>query len=277
MRGDVQRLYAWCRWCDDGVDTAESPEAAGALLDRVAADLQRIGVGQPPHTRENAWLGDVAARHGLNLAAATALLQGMRTDLAPASGWSEPDLLRYSFRVAGSVGVLMCPVLGMADPRFLPHAASLGIGMQLTNIARDVGEDWGRGRCYLPVEWTGGLRPGGGPPDADAVRRGVRQALDVADSYYVAGELGVGALPRSSRLAVRSAARVYRAIGSRIRRRGFRVLARRTAVPLPEKLWRVAGAALPAGRAAVVASGDPPIQRALASARYSLLEHGVQL
>jgi phytoene synthase len=198
----------------------------------------------------------------------------MRSDLSPAAGFREADLWRYCFQVAGAVGVLMCPILGLEDRRHLPQAAALGMGMQLTNIARDVAEDWQRSRCYLPVEWTDGLRPGGGPPDPGRVRQGVQTILAVADSYYTAGEAGIAALDADSRLAVRAAARIYHAIGARIRRRGFEVLDRRVRVSTLGKLGLFAGAILsPAGGRR--RQLDDSARRALATAERLLEEHGV--
>jgi phytoene synthase len=273
-RADVERLYAWCRWCDDGVDAAAAPQEALAFVERATEDVRRIAAGTSPVAAESLWLAELVGRHDLPIEAASALLEGMRSDLTPAAGFHEADLWRYCFRVAGAVGVLMCPILGLEDHRHLPHAAALGMGMQLTNIARDVAEDWRRSRCYLPIEWTDGLRPGGGPPDPGRVRRGVRTILEVADGYYTAGEAGIAALDRDSRLAVRAAARIYHAIGTRIRRRGFEVLDERARVSTLAKLGLFAGALL------VPAGGRPrqlddSARRALATAKRSLEQHGV--
>jgi 15-cis-phytoene synthase len=272
-RGDVERLYAWCRWCDDGVDAAASPADAGAFVERATQDVRLIAAGRGPVAAESLWLADLVARHDLPLGAALDLLEGMRSDLTPAAGFDDAALLRYCFRVAGTVGVLMCPILGLEDRRYLPHAAALGMGMQLTNIARDVAEDWRRSRCYLPVEWTDGLRPGGGAPDPARVRRGVRTILEVADGYYRAGEAGIRALAADSRLAVRAAARIYRAIGTRIRRLDFRVLDERARVSTLGKLILFSGAMLaPGGRATQL---DGPARQALAAAAGFLAECGV--
>lgn len=273
-RTDVERLYAWCRWCDDGVDAAASPPEALDFVDRATHDVRRIAAGQRPVAGESRWLGELVGRHDLPLEAALALLDGMRSDLVPAAGLDEADLLRYCFRVAGAVGVLMCPILGLTDRRYLPHAAALGMGMQLTNIARDVAEDWRRSRCYLPVGWTDGLRPGGGPPDPERVRRGVRTMLELADGYYTAGEAGIGGLDPDARLAVRAAARIYRAIGTRIKRRGYRVLDERARVSTLGKLGLFARAILaPAGGARQTL--DAPARRALVAAGRLLADYGI--
>ncbi|MEI8317539.1 MAG: phytoene/squalene synthase family protein [Planctomycetia bacterium] len=276
-RVDVERLYAWCRWCDDGVDTAASPQQAREFVERATQDVRRITGGQSPVAAESRWLAEIVGRHDLPPEAALALLDGMRSDLTAAAGFHEDDLLRYCFRVAGAVGVLLCPILGLADRRHLSHAAALGMGMQLTNIARDVAEDWRRSRCYLPLEWTDGLRPGGGSPDPRRVREGVKTILEVADGYYAAGEAGISGLDSDSQLAVRTAARIYQAIGTKIRTRSFEVLDKRARVSTLGKLRIFAVAMLPP------AGGSRPMQlsesaeRALAASKRLLAEYGISV
>ena len=276
-RVDVERLYAWCRWCDDGVDTAASPQQAREFVERATQDVRRITGGKSPVAAESRWLAELVGRHDLPPEAALALLDGMRSDLTAAAGFHEDDLLRYGFRVAGAVGVLLCPILGLADRSHLPHAAALGMGMQLTNIARDVAEDWRRSRCYLPLEWTDGLRPGSGPPDPRRVREGVKTILEVADGYYAAGEAGISGLDNDSRLAVRTAARIYQAIGTKIRTRSFEVLEERARVSTLGKLRIFAVAMLPP------AGGSRPMQlgvsaeRALAASKRLLAEYGISV
>jgi len=277
-RSDVERLYAWCRWCDDGVDTAPS-RAAAAFVDRAIGDLRLIAAGREPAAAESLWLATLVRRHQLSIPAAEALLAGMQSDLVPAADFHVDDLMRYCFRVAGAVGVLMCPLLGLRDRRFLPHAATLGMGMQLTNIARDVAEDWRRDRCYLPVEWTGGLRPSGAAPDAESVRSGVRRTLEVADGFYAAGDSGIAALDADARLAVRAASSIYRAIGTKIRRRGYRVLEERARVSALGKLGLFARATLagimPPATTGNATNLDDAALQSLATARDLLLQHGV--
>ena len=274
-RTDVERLYAWCRWCDDGVDTASSPEAAAMFVDQATEDLRLIATGHDPTAEESRWLASLVPKHDLPIAAARALLQGMRFDLTPATDLSEDDLLRYCFRAAGAVGVLMCPVLGLQDHRYLPHAAALGMGMQLTNIARDVAEDWRRGRCYLPVSWTDGLRYPPAPPDPERVQKGVRRILDMADNHYAAGGIGITALDSDARLAVRAASRIYQAIGTKIRKREFRVLDQRARVSTPEKFYLFAQSVLQITRKQQSTNIDHAIDDALSNAEKLLIEHGV--
>ena len=274
-RAAVEQLYAWCRWCDDGVDAASSPEAAVAFLDHADHDLRQIAAGSLPTATESRWLAGIVRQYRLPIEAARALLQGMRSDLTPATDLSEDDLLRYCFRVAGAVGVLMCPILGLDDRRFLPHAAALGMGMQLTNIARDVAEDWARSRCYLPVVWTGGLRPGDTPLLADRVGRGVEKILGLADGYYAAGEAGIDALDRGSRVAVRTALRVYHAIGTEIRKQRFQVLDERARVSAGTKLRLFVLSLLTTVVGSRPSALSGAAEQALTTAAQFLQDHGV--
>ena len=274
-RADVEQLYAWCRWCDDGVDTAASPAAAAEFVERASRDLRLIAARGEPAAAESHWLAALVRKHDLSIEAAEALLAGMQSDLTPAASLCEADLMRYCFRVAGAVGVLMCPLLGLRERHFLPHAAALGMGMQLTNIARDVAEDWRRGRCYLPVEWTDGLRPSGMPPSAESVRSGVQRILAVADGYYDAGDSGIVALDRDARLAVRAASSIYRAIGTRIRQWDFRVLDKRARVSAVGKVGLFSRAALADMMNLVSGSLEASATHSLGIAKQLLLDHGV--
>ena len=114
--------------------------------------------------------------------------------------------------------------MGRADAEALVRAAHLGIAMQLTNIARDVGEDAGRDRVYLPGTWlaeAGGsaaeLLAHGATP---AIRCATRRVLERAESYYRSGIAGIALLPPSCRPGILSAALLYRAIGRRVAGRG---------------------------------------------------------
>jgi len=141
---------------------------------------------------------------------------------------------------------MMCAVLG-ARNRGRAHAVDLGIGMQLTNIVRDVVEDAERGRVYLPATH---LRAEGVDPedflagryDPAAVTRVLHGLLDLADRYYRSADDGVRDIPPAHRPAVLVAGRVYAAIGRRARRAGSSPLRGRVIVSGPEKLWRVLGA-----------------------------------
>ena len=136
---------------------------------------------------------------------------------------------RYAYRVAGTVGLLMCHVLDCHDEEARAHAIDLGIAMQLTNIARDVLEDAEMGRRYLPASWAGDLSPAhitaaSTAPDgepAQTVRVAVQLVLGMADAYYRSGNAGLAYLPWRAHIAIAVAASVYRQIGVQIAASGY--------------------------------------------------------
>lgn len=241
VRGDVVALYAWCRRADDAVDLSPDPRAS---LDRLTAELDavyRAEVGA--QTSDDPILvafADLVRRCALPRHYPQELLAGMAMDLAPDLYADDAALALYCYRVAGVVGLMMCHVMGLADDAALPQAAYLGMGMQLTNICRDVGEDWQRGRLYLPYRALGFAHEGAvrdalaQPLDAalaGQLPREVRRSLALADAYYQRGLGGIGALDWRCGLAVRAAARIYRGIGAALARQAYQPLAGRAYLP----------------------------------------------
>ena len=190
----------------------------------------------------------------------------MEMDVRGASYPSLADLLLYCHRVAGTVGLVMCHVMGVRDPRALKRAAHLGIAMQLTNICRDVAEDWDNARVYLPRALFGESVPAGPFPPAlrEGARSSVRVLLDEAERYYASADAGLALLGWRCALAVRTARFVYAAIGRRIEAQGCDVLAGRAVVPLWRKL-------LLAGRAFFAGLFELPLGARAPSAPLSVL------
>ena len=235
-------LYAFCRHVDDLADEARDVDDARRALAALRDALQ-AGVADDPTVRAFLALRRDTA---LPIAPALALVDGVTSDLGLVRLDSEASLVRYAWQVAGTVGVMMCAVLDVHDPRARPFAIDLGIAMQLTNIARDVGADAALGRRYLPAAWVGPLEPAAiAAPDAATQRvlaDGTRRALALAERYYRSGEAGLGFLPWRARLAILAAARMYRAIGARIAAAGYRSWDRRAALGPAEKGLHAAGA-----------------------------------
>lgn len=223
-------LYAFCRHVDNLADDSGDPQAARRALAEVSRSL-RAGRAADQWTRA---LLALQADGGLPVAPALELVAGVTSDLDEVRIADEADLVRYAYQVAGTVGLMMCAVLDVHDPRAHPFAVDLGIAMQLTNVARDVGEDARMGRRYLPASWIGDVAPAQiAAPDL-ALQRQLCQAtqrlLARADRHYASAEAGLGFLPARARLAILTAARTYRAIGSRIAANGYRSWDRRAVV-----------------------------------------------
>lgn len=247
-RDEVAALYGWCRACDDAIDLVP-PSEQGQALDRLRRQLAGIYDGEPQHDPVLHCFQEVVGRRRIPVAYPLELLEGMAMDVEIATYESVDDLLVYCWRVAGAVGLMMCHVMGVSESRAGPHAAHLGIAMQLTNVCRDVVEDWERGRVYLPAEL---LSPALGkwleeharaperPPLPDDARaelaHAARLLLGLADRYYASADAGMACLEPRSALAVRTARLVYAEIGRRIEARGYDVLQGRAVVPGRRKL-----------------------------------------
>lgn len=244
LRDQTAIVYTWCRRADDAVDEGHDPHAIARLsseLDDAYADRARDPV--------LAAFGAVVRERAIPRAYPEELLAGMAMDAEGAQYLTHADLLRYAWRVAGVVGLMMTHVFGVSDDDALVPAAHLGLAMQLTNICRDVAEDWERGRLYIPDELlaehgAAGLAGELGKPlPASAVAPlagAVRALLAQADRYYRSADRGMSALPWRAAVAVKVARDVYSGIGDRIARQDFDVTAGRAVVPKHTKLARVA-------------------------------------
>ena len=245
-------VYAFCRRADDAVDLAPAAERAAAVR-RLGAELDAVYGGRPTGDTVLDAFGEVARACGIPREYPAELVAGMEMDADGRRYETLEELLLYCYRVAGTVGLMMCHVLGLHDERALPRAVHLGLAMQLTNICRDVEEDWRLGRLYLPgallaeagaADLAGAL---GGPLPAAArrpVARVVERLLAEAERYYRSADLGIPDLPARAGLAIRTARLVYAAIGDEVARRGFDPLAGRAVVSDRVKALLVGKAAL---------------------------------
>ena len=142
---DCARLYRFCRFVDDLVDKESNILLAQKKIERLKQNLE-LDYSQIPVVQD---FIELAKHYQMQTSVVSELVKGIESDLTPALIKNEAELLRYCYRVAGTVGLLMCDVLGVKDPKARPHAIDLGIAMQLTNIARDVVEDAKMGRRFM--------------------------------------------------------------------------------------------------------------------------------
>lgn len=240
IRDAAVATYAFCRAADDAVDDAATPADARTRHADVQRRLDRIYRGEPVDTASGRAFAHVVAAAAIPLAEPQALLDGMAQDLDSVRVADADALLVYCYRAAGVVGRMMSRIMERADPDALARAAHLGIAMQLSNIARDVGEDARRDRVYLPATW---LREAGGshddalaPRPTAAVRRATHRVLALAETYYASGIAGIGLLPPSCRPAILSAALLYREIGREVAAADGDGVTRRARVSGPRKL-----------------------------------------
>lgn len=235
---DAAVVYAFCRRVDDAIDLAP---ASAAALQALRDQVESIYSGAPQADAQFATFQEVVARRAIPRAYVDELIDGMEMDVRGARYRSFQDLLLYCHRVAGTVGLMMCHVMGVRGPTALRRAAHLGIAMQLTNICRDVGEDWQNGRLYLPAGLLGPSAPcvAAGPFPL-RLRERARLATGVllaeAERYYQSADAGIALLGFRCALAVRTARLVYAAIGARVEEQGCDPFAGRAVVPWWGKL-----------------------------------------
>ena len=237
-------LYAFCRLADDAVDLGGGRLDA---VDRLKERLARAYLGQPQPSPADRAFADVVARFAIPRALPEALLEGLKWD-AEGRRYETPDeLLAYAVRVAGTVGAMMSLLMQRRDPAIVARACDLGIAMQLTNIARDVGEDARAGRLYLPRRWMeeAGLDPQAwlAKPVFDArIGKIIGRLLAVADHYYRRSIAGIGALPAPCRPGIHAARLIYAEIGREVERNGCDSISQRAVVPASRKLRLLTGA-----------------------------------
>jgi len=253
-RDGAYMLYAWCRHCDDETDdqklgfgaTALAADEARSRVDRLRARTLSALAGEPTDDPIFAGLQRVVMTAEIPHRYPMEHLDGFVMDVEGREYRTIDDTIDYCYHVAGVVGVMMAYLMGVRDEPTLDRATDLGLAFQLTNICRDVMEDAGVGRVYLPRDW---LAEAGVPVDRISRpehRAGVfevaRRLLVEADRYYASSWLGISRLPARSAWAVAAANAVYCDIGRLILERGPRAWDRRVSTSKARKIALVLGA-----------------------------------
>ena len=246
VREPACALYAFCRAADDAVDTAG---AQGDAVERLRDRLAHVYQGRPMPLAADRALAHVVARFAIPRVIPEALLEGFEWDAQGRRYESFDELQGYAARVAGTVGAMMALLMGVRTPAGLARACDLGVAMQLSNIARDVGEDARMGRIYLPRQW---LREAGIDPRAWLARpvfnaslaSVVQRLLREADVLYARVDAGVAELPMSCRAGINAARFLYADIGHEVARRGLDSVTQRAVVPSSRKARLLARALL---------------------------------
>lgn len=223
MRDDAAAFYAFCRIADDLVDFSDDPSAAVVQLH---ARLDGMYASAPIDDPVDRAFARVIARHTLPRTIVDALIEGFAWDAQGRAYATMSEVLAYCARVASAVGVVMTLMMTASrEPRVFARACDLGAAMQLTNIARDVVEDAGRGRVYLPGDALRerGIDPSAyvrAPAEHPRVAEVVALLLDAADEYYRRADAGITQLPWDCRPAIRAASLIYADIGRVVRAQG---------------------------------------------------------
>jgi phytoene synthase len=258
VRGPATALYAFCRQADDAIDDGADPQFA---LARLSERLNAAYAGTPEANPVDRAFAATVTAFGIPRALPAALIEGLSWDVEGRCYRDIDALMDYAARVAGAVGVMMALIMGVRSTTALARAADLGVAMQLTNIARDVGEDARAGRLFLPLDWLAqaGIDPArflAAPQASPALSLLVQNLLAEADTLYARAKTGIAMLPLDSRLGIGAAHRIYAAIGRKIAMSGYDSVTRRARVAGGEKFFLVLRAA--AGIAAAAAPAMAP-------------------
>ena len=201
--------------------------------------------GQPTADFAFDALGMVASECGLTYEMANDVIGGFAMDATGFAPKNENDMLRYSYHVAGAVGIMMAKIMGVHedDGETLDRANDLGLAFQIANISRDVVEDAAAGRVYIPATWLeeAGLTPGEHAKEENrfVLASIMPRMIALMQKHEDAARLGAKRLPFRSRWAVLSAANIYGAIGRKVLDRGQNAWNTRTRVNGLEKSWHV--------------------------------------
>lgn len=254
VRDPALVLYAFCRLADDAVDEGQDPTAAVLhLQDR----LDSAYAGKPHDAAIDRAFTRMIERHQMPRALPDALLEGLAWDAEGRRFDTLSGVLDYSARVAAVVGAMMCVLMGVRDRHRLARACDLGLAMQLTNIARDVGEDARRGRVYLPLDWfrdanidlDAFLRC---PAPLPELREMTGRLLREADRLYQRSEPGISALPLTCRPGIFAARTIYGGIGGVVRTQGCDSITRRAITTRAQKLRWLGASSLRAGASVIL-------------------------
>lgn len=246
VRDPALALYAFCRLADDEVD--EGNNKARAVLDlRNRLDLAYSGM--PCDAPEDRAFAAIVAEFDMPRALPEALLEGLAWDAMERRYATLSEVRDYSARVASAVGAMMCVLMRVRNRDALARACDLGVAMQLTNIARDVGEDARASRIYLPTDW---LDDAGisvedffaNPQASPDIRRIVRHLLAEANRLYIRSEAGIGALPLQARTGIFAARYIYDGISAAVRRNAYDSVSMRAHTTKATKIARIGSAAV---------------------------------
>jgi phytoene synthase len=237
----IRALYAFCRVADNIVDCCDAN-----MEESLAVWRKRALGSQPPKSDliATAWT-DTRQRYRIPMRYAEQFIEGVARDLRQKRYQTFEGLTAYAYGVASTVGLMSMHIIGYASAEAIPYAIKLGVALQLTNILRDVGEDWLAGRIYLPLQDLEAF----GLTEADVAsgrvderwRRLMRFQIARNRQLYAEALPGIKMLNKDGRFAVAAAGELYRAILDDIEAHDYDVFNRRAHVSAPGKLSRLPG------------------------------------
>lgn len=238
-RQAVRALYSFCRITDDIVDSG------GASCEAQLIQWRRhVLTNIPPHDNliALAWT-DARLRYAVPLRYAEQLIDGVTRDLTQTRYQTFAELAAYCYGVASTVGLMSMHIIGHTGQEAIPYAIKLGVALQLTNILRDVGEDWRLGRLYLPADELSAFGLTAEDIAAGKVtatwRAFMQQQIARNRLLYAEAMPGIKFLDPDGRFAIAAAAQIYQAILADVEKHDYDVFRRRSFVNRWGKLRRL--------------------------------------
>ncbi len=250
IRIGAYALYGFCRLSDDAVDIGNG---RGGAVARLRTRLDAVYGGNPEDEAADRCLADTVIRYGIPRALFDALMEGFEWDVAGRTYNSLSDVEAYGERVAGSVGAMMCALMGVRSPQMVERACDLGVAMQLTNIARDIGEDALNNRLYIPRDWMSehGIDPDSWlacPMYEPEIGEMTKRLLTRADALYKRADQAIARLPSTVRPAIFAARLLYAEIGAVVAKQKYDSITERARTSASRKAWLVGAAMQRAAR-----------------------------
>lgn len=240
-RRSARALYAFCRVCDNLVDAPQEGTDPLADLDRWRCQVLNVQSASDDPVAV-AW-ADTRARYQIPWRYAEQLMAGVAQDVEKTRYETFDELALYCYAVASTVGLMAMHIIGFQDARAIPYAVKLGVALQLTNILRDVGEDWRLGRLYLPQEELAAFGLSEQDIAAGQVDDRWRSLMQfqIARTRLLYDEAlpGIALLTKDGRFAITAASQLYRAILDDIEAHDYDVFQRRAHVTNWGKLQRL--------------------------------------
>jgi 15-cis-phytoene synthase len=238
VREPASALYAFCRMADDAVDLDMQATRQSKLIavEKLRERLERVYAGRPIDQAPDRAFTEVVAAYEIPRVLPDALLEGFQWDAEERRYANISELYAYSARVAGTVGAMMSILMRTRSADALARACDLGVAMQLSNIARDIGEDARAGRIYLPLTWLAEANVDAdkwlaAPAFNPALGQVVARLLQSAEQLYARVAAGVAALPKPCQPGINAARFLYSEIGREVERAGMDSVSRRAVVP----------------------------------------------
>jgi len=228
----ASRLYSICRYLDDVADNS-----------KLDTSSQIKNIFNQIKENESSEINIFFKKNNINLGILKDLIDGLISDQQNVRVTDEKELIDYSYKVAGTVGLMMLPIINTKDAEARKHAIDLGIAMQLTNIARDIYEDAKMNRLYLPKEWLGQVSISDlidnklDDQKKKLIELSIKNLIELSDKFYANGFSGMKFIPLRTRLAIFFAAKIYKGIGEKIKSGGYVYKLERVYLNKLEKLW----------------------------------------